>query len=178
MPSKLVVGFDQIGSYILPSSGTTFVERGSSQVNIVAKDEKWAFTLLVTSTPDGTFLPFQQVWGGVSVQSLPSAKAQGMDKAYEYGFDFTFVKSDKKGSHFSTLKTMKEIEHVFEPYRHHVIKTDPFLDDDQCAIIFLDCYPVHAGEQFHNTFLKSSHMLSFVLFQPVAQTSFSQPMLV
>jgi hypothetical protein len=28
------------------------------------KDEKCAFTLLVASTVDGDFLPFQQVWAG------------------------------------------------------------------------------------------------------------------
>ena len=107
--SQLVVGFDQIGSYILPSSGTTFTERGSRQVNIVAKDEKRAYTLLVASTPEGTFLLFQQVWAGASPQSLPSTNAQGMAEAHANGFDFTFAKSNKKGSHFSTLKTMKEV---------------------------------------------------------------------
>jgi len=34
-----------------------------------------------------------------------------MTEAQEYGFNFTFAKSDKKGSHFSTLKTMKEVCH-------------------------------------------------------------------
>lgn len=78
-------------------------------MDIIAKDEKRAFTLLVASTPDGTFLPFQQVWAGASAQSLPSANAHGMSEARANGFDFTFAKSDKKGSHFSTLKTMKEV---------------------------------------------------------------------
>ena len=73
--SQLIIRFDQIGSYVLPSSGTTFTEQGSHQVDIVAKDEKCAYTLLVTSTPKGTFLPFQQVWAGASPQSLPSANA-------------------------------------------------------------------------------------------------------
>ncbi|KAG1758482.1 hypothetical protein EDD22DRAFT_981399 [Suillus occidentalis] len=127
VPPKLVVGFDQIGVYILPSSGTTFAEHGSKQVDIVAKDEKRAYTLLVASTPEGTFLPFQQ-----------------------RGFDFTFAKSNKKGSHFSMLKTMKEwVENIFEPYRRSVIEIDPDLDDDQVSIIYLDCYPVHAGQEFH-----------------------------
>ena len=59
--------------------------------------------------PLGTFLPFQQVWGGSTPQSLPSVHVQGMDEAQANGFDFTFTKSDKRGSHFSTLKTMKEV---------------------------------------------------------------------
>ena len=40
VPLKLIVGFDQIGCNILPSSGTTFAERGTQQVDIIAKDEK------------------------------------------------------------------------------------------------------------------------------------------
>ncbi|KIK73435.1 hypothetical protein PAXRUDRAFT_178440, partial [Paxillus rubicundulus Ve08.2h10] len=151
VPPKLVVGFDQIGTYILPSNGSTWAEHGSHQVDIVAKDEKCAFTLLVASTPDGTFLPFQQVWAGASTQSLPSAKAPGMAKACAHGFDFAFAKSAKKGSHFSMLKTMKEwIENIFEPYRRRVIETDPDLDDNQYAIIYLDCYLVHTGEEFRS----------------------------
>ncbi|KAF8421125.1 hypothetical protein L210DRAFT_3424578, partial [Boletus edulis BED1] len=151
VPPKLVIGFDQIGNYVLPSSGTTFAERGSRQVDIVAKDEKRAYTLLVASTPEGTFLPFQQVWAGASVQLLPSVSAQRMAEAHSHGFDFAFAKSNKRGSHFSTLKTMKEwIEHIIEPYRRNVIEADPDLDDNQVLIIYLDCYPVHTGEEFRS----------------------------
>ena len=107
--SQLVVNFDQIGNYILPSNGCTFNDRGADQVDIVAKDEKRAFTLLVASTADGDFLPFQQVWAGASERSLPSKNAPRMQDALDRGFDFTFAKSDKKTSHFSTLKTMKEV---------------------------------------------------------------------
>lgn len=91
-----------------------------------------------------------------------------MAEARANGFDFTFAKSDKKGSHFSTLKTMKEVfydnyhtcrgtddnvqwvERIFEPYRRQVIESDPDLNDDQCAIIYLDCYPVHTGQEFRS----------------------------
>ncbi|KIK73988.1 hypothetical protein PAXRUDRAFT_176957, partial [Paxillus rubicundulus Ve08.2h10] len=79
------------------------------QVDIIAKDEKRAYTLLVASTPEGNFLPFQQVWGGASKQLLPSAKAHNMSDTWDYGFNFAFTKSDRRGSHFSTLKTMKEV---------------------------------------------------------------------
>jgi hypothetical protein len=103
------VGFDQVGNYILPSSGMTFAEHGLKQVDIIAKDEKWAYTLLVASTPEGTFLPFQQVWSGGTERSLPSPHTHGIMEAKEKGFDFAFAKSNKKGSHFSSLKTMKEV---------------------------------------------------------------------
>ncbi|KAG1852584.1 hypothetical protein C8R48DRAFT_749777 [Suillus tomentosus] len=154
VPPKLLVGFNQIGNYILPSSGTTFAERGSEQVDIVAKDEKRAYTLLVASAPEGTFLPFQQVWSGASERSLPSAGAPGMMEAKERGFDFAFAESDKKGSHYSTLKTMKEgrfyswVENIFEPCCRGIIEADPDLDNDQVSIVYLDCYPMHANKEF------------------------------
>jgi len=103
------VNFDQIGNHILPSNSCTFNDRGAEQVDIVAKDEKRAFTLLVASIADGDFLPFQQVWAGASERSLPSKNAPRMQDALDRGFDFAFAKSDKKTSHFSTLKTMKEV---------------------------------------------------------------------
>jgi len=87
----------------------TFNDCGADQVDIVAKDKKWAFTLLVASTADGDFLPFQQVWAGASEQSLPTKNAPWMQDALDRGFNFAFAKSHKKTSHFSTLKTMKEV---------------------------------------------------------------------
>lgn len=111
--AKLNVNFDQIGNYILPSNSCTFHDRGADHVNVIAKDEKRAYTLLITSTADGDFLPFQQVWSGASPQSIPSPNAPQMQEARTYGFDFTFAKSDRKTSHYSTLKTMKEVNVSF-----------------------------------------------------------------
>ena len=103
------VNFDQIGNHILPSNGCTFHNQGAEQVDIVAKDEKRAYTLLVASTADGDFLPFQQVWSGALEHYLPSPNAPRMKDAIERGFNFAFVKSAKKTSYFSTVKTMKEV---------------------------------------------------------------------
>lgn len=98
----------------MPSNGYTFHDCGSEQVDIVAKDEKRAYTLLVASTADGDFLPFQQVWSGASDRSLPSQNAPRMQDAIDQGFDFAFAKSAKKTSHFSTVKTMKEVIYLVQ----------------------------------------------------------------
>ena len=45
---------------------------------------------------------------------------------------------------------MQWVEHIFEPYHHRVIKVDPDLDDNQISIVYLDCYPVHTGEEFRS----------------------------
>jgi len=106
---QLLVNFDQIGNYILPNGNCTFHDRGAEQVDITSKDEKRAYTLLVASTADGDFLPFQQVWAGATERSLPSQNAPWMQDALNRGFNFAFAKSKKKSSHYSTLKTMKEV---------------------------------------------------------------------
>jgi hypothetical protein len=104
---------DQIGMYILPNSGYTFEKCRLQKVDIMAKDEKRACTLLVASSADGDFLPFQQVWSGTTNCSVPSDRAPHMVEAHERGFDFMFAKSEKnKGSHYSTLKTMKEVRNA------------------------------------------------------------------
>ena len=100
---------DQLGNYVLPGNTTTYHTKGAKQVDVVAKDEKRAYTLLVASTAGGDFLPFQQVWAGATSRSLPSEDADGMADAESYGFHFAFARSEKKTSHFSTLKTMREV---------------------------------------------------------------------
>lgn len=109
IPPELWINMDQLGLILLLANNTTYHEKGARQVNVVGKDEKRAYTLCVASTASGNILPFQQVWGGKSKLSLPRATAEGMKEAKENGFHFAFAESDKRTSHFSTLKTMKEV---------------------------------------------------------------------
>ncbi|THU77489.1 hypothetical protein K435DRAFT_877775 [Dendrothele bispora CBS 962.96] len=95
IPPKLLLNGDQMGIYVLPNSSRTYHPTGEKQVDVVAKDEKRAFTLFVTSTADGDFLPFQQIWGGKTKASTPSSDAPGMNKALDLGFDFTCAASAK-----------------------------------------------------------------------------------
>ncbi|KAK1221287.1 hypothetical protein PQX77_015907 [Marasmius sp. AFHP31] len=147
---KLVVNADQMGVYVLPNSSSTWHTKGNRQVDIVAKEEKRAFTLMVASTPTGVLLPFQAIWPGKTKNSLPLKDAESMPCAQEYGFNFTFAASEQNPrSHFSTLKTMKEwIKEVYVPYMEAIIKADPDLDNDQKGIIFIDAYPVHTSKRF------------------------------
>lgn len=101
---------DQTGVYLVPGNNVTYNDKGAKQVNIASKDEKRAYTLVVASSCTGNMLPFQQVWSGASAKSCPTGNADGMEEALARGFHFTFAKSDKKSSHFSTLKTMIEVQ--------------------------------------------------------------------
>jgi hypothetical protein len=108
IPANLIVNMDQQGVIVIIGNDKTYDKTGTKQVAIAARDEKRAYTLCVASSADGDILPFQQIWGGQSKESLPRLNAD-RQAAQKKGFDFTFAKSDKKRSHFSTLKTMIEV---------------------------------------------------------------------
>ncbi len=109
IPASLIINMDQTGIILFTANNKTYAAKGSRQVTIAGKDEKRAYTLCVATTPAGDILPFQQVWSGKTKQSLPSNRAPGMVEAIASGFDFASADSKKKTSHFSTLKTMKEV---------------------------------------------------------------------
>jgi 5-keto 4-deoxyuronate isomerase len=112
MDPQLIVNLDQLGNVIWAGNNTTYHTKGAKQVDIVGNDEKRAYTLVVASSAAGNVLPFQQVWSGKTAKSLPKtlpANATSMHRAKEIGIHFAFAESPKKTSHFSTLKTMKEV---------------------------------------------------------------------
>ncbi|KAE9393905.1 hypothetical protein BT96DRAFT_958958 [Gymnopus androsaceus JB14] len=146
IPPKLHINMDQTGVGLMMTPKTTYAKKGSRQVDIHATDEKRSYTLCVALTPDGDLLPFQVVWSGSSVRSLPSGVADGMQEALDLGFDFTFAASQKKTSHFSTLKTKKEwMQNILKPWVENYVKTHNLPKDQKC-ILFIDCYPVHIGK--------------------------------
>lgn len=101
---------DQTGILYLPGYQFTYEVKGSDQVSVIGKDEKCGYTLCVATAADGTILPFQQVCGGKTKASKPDAKSEGYDDAQAFGFQFAFAASEKsRNSHYSTLKTMKEV---------------------------------------------------------------------
>ncbi|EGO28001.1 hypothetical protein SERLADRAFT_435774 [Serpula lacrymans var. lacrymans S7.9] len=174
IPLSLLINMDQTGVYLVPGNNVTFNDRGAKQVNIASKDEKRAYTLVVASSCAGDLLPFQQVWSGASVKSCPTGNAKGMEEALDRGFHFTFANSPKKTSHFSTFKTMVEwMECVYIPYVNKIIR-DEELPEDQKSILFIDCYPVHTGEEFRN-YCRHHHPNVFVIYVPANCTGIYQP---
>jgi hypothetical protein len=111
IPPYLVINMDQQGVVLIIGNNRTYEQVGASQVAITFRDERRAYTLCVASSSDGDLLPFQQIWGGQSAGSLPNS-GQDRQAAEDKGFHFAFAQSDKKRSHFSTLKTMKEVRHL------------------------------------------------------------------
>ncbi|KAG6814785.1 hypothetical protein H0H93_012246 [Arthromyces matolae] len=165
IPLKLLINMDQTGILILLSHLRTYEKKGARQVDIVGKDEKRAYTLCVATTADGDILPFQQIWTGKTQASLPSPKAPGYNEALKLGIQFTTANSPKTTSHFSTFKTMKEwMAKILAAYIKAVVEADD-LPQNQKAILFIDCYPVHIGQDFRFHVLKEYPNI-FLLFVP------------
>jgi hypothetical protein len=150
---------------------------------VAGQDEKRAYTLCVASTPAGDILPFQQVWSGKTKKALPAATAGGMTEAMELGFDFAVANSPKKTSHYSTLGSMKQVcllmklkfefslkimaqwmTNILRPYLESYIEIHR-LPPDQKAILYIDCYPVHIGEDFRTYVFKEFPNI-FLIFVP------------
>jgi hypothetical protein len=108
IPSYLCINMDQQGVVVVLGNNRTYAKKGLKQVDIAGKDEKRAYTLCIATSAAGDCLPFQQIWGGASKKSLPKPSPQ-QTSAESKGIHFTFAQSEKTCSHFSTLKTMKEV---------------------------------------------------------------------
>jgi len=54
---------------------------------------------------------------------------------------------------------------ILVPWRKLVIESDPDLDDDDMVIVYLDCYPVHMGEDFR-FYVLDTHPYIILCFVP------------
>ncbi|KAK1220285.1 hypothetical protein PQX77_016950, partial [Marasmius sp. AFHP31] len=173
IPPALVINMDQTGVLVLMTWKKTYHKKGERQIEIQAKDEKRAYTLCVASTADGEFLPFQQIWSGKTKKSTPSKEAPGYDEAINSGFDFAYSQS-KSNSHYSTCKTMREwMTNILKPYIEGYTKQHD-LPSDQKAILYIDCYPVHTGEEFRSYVFQDFPNI-FLVFVPANCTGIGQP---
>ncbi|KAK0495240.1 hypothetical protein EDD18DRAFT_1310008 [Armillaria luteobubalina] len=176
IPPELVINVDQVGVWVLPNNSYTFHEKGSHQVDVVAKDEKHCYTALTASTASGAFLPFQQVWARKTAGSLLSQNSPRMKDAIHHGFHFASAASvTSPWSHFSTFKTMKEwIIHILVPYYLSVIESNPDLPSDQKCILFINIYPVHTSKDF-TSYVYAEHPFIVLIFVPGNCTGAFQP---
>ncbi|KAI3614776.1 hypothetical protein WG66_003319 [Moniliophthora roreri] len=60
------------------------------------------------------------------------------------------------------------------PYIRSVIEADPNLDNNQMAILYLDCYPVHTSKEFQE-YVAKDHPNVQLIYVPANCTSIFQP---
>ena len=151
VPAELDANSDQTLVNYTAGAEETYAAIGSKQVEVVGKDERRGFTLMVGISMSGEVLPFQAIYSGKSPASLPTSAAPGHSRATEeLKFHFEYSKCD---NHWSTIETMKSyVTNILAPYfdSHRARLGLP----NQICIWQIDCWSVHRSSEFRGWMAK------------------------
>ena len=164
---ELTVNTDQTLVVYAAGASETYAPKGSKQVEVVGKDEKRGFTVVVGISMSGAVLPFQAVYAGSTAHSLPSPAAPDHHKATDtLGFHFESGGSN----HWSTLSTMQSyVQHILVPYFEGHRKVQ-----NQICIWQIDCWSVHRSAEFHHWMYKTYPWIR-IHYVPANCTGLFQP---
>ena len=156
--SNLIVNIDQTGVILVPGGNdATYERKGAKQIPIHGKDERRAFTAVLSGSCKGRVLPVQSVWKGATGISLPTKNTS--QEAFAAGHRFAF----NRDSHWSSLATTKAwIAEILLPYRDEMIK-EHHLSADAKMILYLDCWSVHRSKEFRE-WIKATHPMIIILY--------------
>ena len=163
----LIVNTDQTQVIYTAGASETYAPKGSKQVEVVGKDEKRGFTVVVGISMSGVVLPFQAIYAGFTPRSLPTPAASDYHQATEV-LKFRFESGGT--NHWSTLSTMQSyVQHILVPYFEEHKK-----DHDQICVWQIDCWSVHRSEEFRH-WLKNTYPWIRVHYVPANCTGLFQP---
>jgi len=171
VPEPLSVNSDQTGVTYGAGALQTYAPIGSKQVEVIGKDEKWAFTLMVGISMSGEVLPFQAIYAGRSPLSLPSKDAPSYDKAtQELNFHLEFSGND---TYWSTMTTMQSyVTNILALYFQSHCKRLKL--PDQLCIWQIDCQSVHQSLEFRRWMRKHYPWIQ-IHYVPANCTGLFQP---
>lgn len=147
VPIFLLVNSDQTGVRYSSGALETYAKTGSKQVEVIGKDERRAFTLMVGISMSGEVLPFQAIYAGKTSGSLPTSSALNYKKAVEE-LKFRF-ESSGNDTYWSTMITMQSyVTNILVPYfeSHRKQLNLP----NQLCIWQIDCWSVHRSLEFRS----------------------------
>lgn len=146
----------------------TYEIKGAKQVPIYGKDEKRAFTAVLSGSCKGKVLSVPSVWKGAIAISLPTKNAS--QEAFAAGHRFAF----NRDTHWSSFTTTKAwIAEILLPYRDEMIK-EHYLSVDAKMILYLEWWSVHRSQEFRD-WIKAEHPVIIVLYVPAGCTGLFQP---
>ena len=167
VPIKLIVNTDQTLVIYAAGASETYAAIGSKQVDVVGKDEKRAFTVVVGISMAGDVLPFQAVYTGTTSRSLPKPDAPGYHEATEV---LKFCFESGGSNHWSTLSTMQNyVQHILVPYFQLYRE-----DQGQTCVWQIDCWSVHRSEEFRHWMYKTYPWIR-IHYVPANCTGLFQP---
>jgi hypothetical protein len=83
-------------------------------VSLVSGDEKRTFTIMVSIANDGTLLPFQAIYAGLSAASRPSKTAAYYGEVMNAGM---LLEHSGMGTYWSNMATMHSfVNNILTPY--------------------------------------------------------------
>ena len=147
VPKPLSVNSDQTGVQYSAGGLATWAPIGSKQVEVVGKDERRSFTLMVGISMSGEVLPFQAIYTGKTSNSLPTSSAPNYAKATEE-LKFRF-ESSGNDTYWSTIATMQSyVTNILAPYfeSHRQRLNLP----NQLCIWQIDAWSVHRSLEFRS----------------------------
>jgi hypothetical protein len=171
VPKPLTVNSDQTGVVYSAGALETYAPIGSKQVEVIGKDEKRAFTLMVGISMSGEVLPFQAIYTGTTDRSLPTRNAPNYTKATEE-LKFLF-ESSGNDTYWATMKTMQSyVTNILVPYfeSHRVQLNLP----NQLCIWQIDCWSVHQSIEFR-TWMRKNYPWIRIHYVPANCTGLFQP---
>jgi hypothetical protein len=90
VPSSLIVNSDQGQLKYAQGSNVTYAPIGSKQVSTLRVEDKWAITMFLSISNNGTLLLIQTIYKGLSAASTPSWNSPLHAEAIAAGFLFEY----------------------------------------------------------------------------------------
>ena len=163
VPAGLIINQDQTPPLkMVPVSQWTLEKEGAAQVPITSLDDKRQITAVLASTLDGSLLPLQLIYKGITNRCHPR------DVKFPDGWDIWHSEN-----HWSNTSTMvRYIEKVLVPWAEQR-KRDLRLPQSQKAIVVLDVFRAHSTTDVLDTLKENNFRIVFV---PGNCTSELQPL--
>lgn len=169
--AALLVNSDQTQVVFAPGDKMTWAATGSEQVPLLGGEEKRAFTVLVSVASDGTLLPMQAIYSGLTNRSAPSQNAPHYNDLISEG---CLLQESGTPTYWSNIKTMKTfVTKILAPYFDRR-KEELSLMPSQKALWLIDVWSVHRSKEFRD-WMKQTHPTIILDFVPGGCTSVFQP---
>ena len=167
-----IVNWDQTAVLLQQASPYTMADKKVKQVPVTGKEEKRQITAVVTSTLGGDLLPLQLIFKGQDkTQSQQKAvpELNELMKRRTVGWHLT-----QTSNHWSSLQSMKDyIKKIIDPWMREKRK-ELQLKAQPHAVLILDCWSVHTGEEFRS-WIQSTYPHYHLVYVPAGCTGIAQP---
>ena len=169
--SPLYINSDQTQGVFAPGDKLTDAEIGAKQVSLVGAEEKHAFTIMVGVANDGTLLPFQAIYEGLSKRSTPSPESPHYNDVINAGMRLEFSGTQTYWSNLAMMKSY--VNNILHPYFQSV-RERLGLPPTQKALWQIDVWSVHRSKEFRD-WMSENYPTIILDYVPGGCTGLTQP---